>query len=102
MKTVKCEHDKCTESTQLYGALHQQTVKVTEGNMSPNYRRLRLHCCAACYSLSYELLLPSGAQMLDLILSVQRGDVEIYASAQVKSELQQAACRMKRLKKYVK
>lgn len=42
---LKCERDKWTESTQLYGALHQQTVKVTEENMSPNYRRL--HCCAA-------------------------------------------------------
>lgn len=97
MKTVKCERDKWTESTQLYGALHQQTVKVTEENMSPNYRRLRLHCCAACYSLSFELLLPSGAQMLDLILSVQTGDVEIHTSARVKTELQLAACRMKRL-----
>lgn len=89
MKTVKCERDKWTESTQLYGALHQQTVKVTEENI-PQLQKTALLC-----SLSFELLLPSGAQMLDLILSVQRGDVEIYTGARVKSELQQAACRMK-------
>lgn len=58
----------------------------------PQLQKTALLC-----SLSFELLLPSGAQMLDLILSVQRGDVEIYTSARVKSELQQTACRMKRL-----